>query len=504
MQRDGHQKSIWQVTSDPIAQRSTTITSTTDVIVVGGGITGCTTALELARAGVKCTLVEAHTLGFGTTGGTTAHLNTILDHTYPEIEDNFGKDESRLLADGLEHALQYVEKNVSSLSIDCGHAWKDGYIFSQNEKETDQLKKIFEASLRAGIEVEWSNALPIGSPHEKVMRIKGQAQFHPLRYINALAGEFVRLGGTLIENCRLEKIDTGDTIVAHTSREEIRAKQLIYATHIPPGINLLHFRCAPYRSYAIAVELASGNYPDALVYDMKDPYHYYRTQEIDGKKWLIVGGEDHKTGHQEKTDRCLEALITHARQLFSISNVGHQWSSQFFETTDGLPYIGTLPGNADNVMVATGFSGNGITLGTLAGIVLSERIAKGESRFTDLFSPGRLSPVAGFTDFVKENADVIGHMISKPFLAEKIEGLSEITNGEGRLVKHEGDQLAIYKDEAGSIHALNPTCPHAKCTVKWNSAERSWDCPCHGSRFSVDGELLTGPSTHDLKKVDLK
>ncbi len=471
---------------------------------MGAGITGCTTALELARAGVECTLIEAQTIGFGTTGGTTAHLNTLLDHTYPEIESNFGKDGSRTLAAALKKTLEHVAENVSTLAIDCGHEWKDGLLFSQDSKETEELQKIFEATQRAGIQVEWAGDLPIATQYEKVMRIPRQGQFHPLRYINALAAEFIRLGGTLMENCRVQKIDTGDTVVAHTSRGEIRAKRLIWATHIPPGINLLHFRCAPYRSYAVAVELASSEYPDALIYDMKDPYHYYRSQVIDGRKWLIVGGEDHKTGHKENTDECFDRVIAHARQIFSIASIGPKWSSQYFENTDGLPYIGTLPGNADNVMVATGFGGNGITLGTLAAMVLSDRIVKGGSDLDELFSPGRLSPIAGFSDFVKENADVIGHMISKPFLADKIEGLGEMKNNEGRLVKYDGDQLALYKDETGKVHALDPTCPHAKCTVKWNNAERSWDCPCHGSRFSVDGELLTGPSTHDLKRVDLK
>ncbi|MDQ3100092.1 MAG: FAD-dependent oxidoreductase, partial [Bacteroidota bacterium] len=473
-----------------------------DVIIVGAGITGCSTALELVRAGLKCLIIEAHDLAFGTSGGTTAHLNTILDHTYKEISSNFGEQSSALVAKGLTSAVELVGHNVNSLSIDCGHSPRNGFIFSRNTKESEELEEIYIATRKAGVNVEWSDRLPIKQPFHKAMLIPGQAQMHPVQYLKGLLNEFTSLGGAFLPNCRVQDVDSKDPLWISTSRGEWRSQRLIYATHIPPGINLLHFRCAPYRSYVMTAQLQDNAYPDGLVYDMEDPYHYYRTQEINGEKWLIAGGEDHKTGHQENTVERLQALTAHVRNNFNVTQIGHQWSSQYFETTDGLPYIGTLPGHDKRVMVATGFSGNGMTLGSLSAIAFRDYIVTGKSEYIDLFDPKRISPVAGFSDFVKENADVVGHMLSKPFLAERIKGIDEIAPGEGRLVKYEGDQLGIYRDLEGSLHSVHTICTHAKCTVKWNNAEKSWDCPCHGSRFSVDGYTLTGPATRDLSKMD--
>lgn len=288
-----------------------------------------------------------------------------------------------------------------------------------------------------------------------------------------------------------------------TTAGTVKAAALVWATHIPPGINLLHFRAAPYRSYAIAVTLEYDDYPVGVAYDMYDPYHYYRTQEVDGKKYLIIGGEDHKTAHEENTEACFNRLVAHAKTYFAVKDVAFRWSSQYFEPADGLAYIGHLPGNPDNVYVATGYGGNGITYSHIAARVLTDLIVTGHSEYKDLFSPGRIKPVAGFAAFVEHNAGVVKEFVAKRIAVNKIEGLSELAHGEARVVKYEGETVALYKDEAGGLHALNPVCTHAKCVVGWNSAEKSWDCPCHGARFNVDGEVLTGPARKGLEKVEL-
>jgi hypothetical protein len=237
---------------------------------------------------------------------------------------------------------------------------------------------------------------------------------------------------------------------------------------------------------------------------MYDPYHYYRTQEIDGEKYLIIGGEDHKTAHEENTNACFNDLIAHTRKYFDIKEITHHWSSQYFEPSDGLAYIGHLPGNPENVYVATGYGGNGITYSHIAAITLSDIITKGHSEFADLFSPGRIKPVAGFAAFVQENADVVKEFVARRIAVEKIDGLSDLAKGEAKVVKYEGETLAIYKDENGGIHALNPVCTHAKCVVGWNRAEKTWDCPCHGARYDISGEVLTGPARRGLEKVELE
>jgi Rieske Fe-S protein len=269
-------------------------------------------------------------------------------------------------------------------------------------------------------------------------------------------------------------------------------------------VNLLHFRCAPYRSYAIAVTLNDDAYPDGLAYDMYDPYHYYRTQIIDGKKYLIVGGEDHKTAHEENTEGCFSRLESHIRKYFDVKEVAFKWSSQYFEPADGLAYIGHLPGNPENVLVATGLGGNGMTYSHIAAITLTDLVVKGNSEYAELFNPNRVKPMAGFANFVKENADVVREFVGGYLSKEKLDSLADLAPGEAKLVKYEGKSLALYKDDEGELHAVSPVCPHAKCSVAWNAAEKSWDCPCHGSRFNANGEVLTGPARQGLETVSIE
>jgi Rieske Fe-S protein len=297
--------------------------------------------------------------------------------------------------------------------------------------------------------------------------------------------------------------EKGDHLESETSLGKIQSRQLIYATHIPPGVNLLHFRCAPYRSYVMAVKLKDKNYPDGLAYDMYDPYHYYRTQEVDGEKYLVAGGEDHKTAHQPNTEECFRKLESYLRKYYDIEEVSFKWSSQYFAPADGLPYIGHLPGSPDNIFVATGYGGSGITYSQVAALMLTDMIVKGESKYEKVFDPNRIKPVAGFESFVKEAADVVAKFIGDRFAKTKIHELVELAPGEAKVVKYEGDSIALYKDEKGGLHAVNPACTHVNCIVGWNTAEQTWDCPCHGSRFSMDGEVLTAPARKDLEKIDL-
>ena len=236
---------------------------------------------------------------------------------------------------------------------------------------------------------------------------------------------------------------------------------------------------------------------------MYDPYHYYRTQEIDGELYFIAGGEDHKTGHETNTENCFRKLQAHIEANFPLTDVVNSWSSQYFEPTDGLPYIGNLPGHPSNMYVATGFGGNGMTYSAVAAITLKDMIVNGKSQYEDVFDPNRIKIVAGFNNFMKEAADVVGKLLGKMVPAENLPELSELAPGEARVVKFEGHRLAIYKDEDGNVHALNSACTHIKCDVAWNNAEKTWDCPCHGSRFSFTGEMLTAPARKDLENIEI-
>ncbi|MEP6594691.1 MAG: FAD-dependent oxidoreductase [Ginsengibacter sp.] len=400
-------------------------------------------------------------------------------------------------------AIDLVMKNIKEYNIDCGFSERPAYIFSRDDKQTKELEDIYKASEKAGCEVKYSDTLTVPIDFEKVMIVERQAQFHPSKYFYALAKAFEDAGGALIQDCRVTGIKENDILEIESTLGKINARQIVYATHVPPGVNLLHFRCAPYRSYVMAIKLRDKNYPNGLAYDMYDPYHYYRTQEADGERYLIAGGEDHKTAHEENTEACFTRLEGYLRKYFDIEEISFRWSSQYYESTDGLPYIGQLPGHTDNIFVATGFGGNGITYSQVAAMVLTDIIVEGKSKYEKLFNPARIKPVAGFTNFVKESADVVGILAGQWFSSSKIKEVTELAKGEARVVKYEGHSIALFKDDDGNLHAVNPACTHIKCIVEWNTAEKTWDCPCHGSRFSVDGEMFTAPARKNLEKIEL-
>jgi glycine/D-amino acid oxidase-like deaminating enzyme len=319
MQRDGARTSLWQGNMPAYASKpSAPPTEIMDVLIVGGGITGITTALLLQKAGKKCVLAEAQTLCFGTTGGTTAHLNTVLDHPYNEVKSKFGEKNAQLLARATRRALQLIKETVEQYAIDCAHQEQNGYMFAQDDKQVKQLEDILEASQTAGIIMEYTDEIPVPIPFKKAVVFEGQAKFHPARYVYGLAKAFEEAGGILLQGCRVTNYEQKEVIEAATKYGVIKARDIIWATHIPPGVNLLHFRCAPYRSYVMAIKLKGEKYPDGLIYDMYDPYHYYRTQEIDGEKFLIAGGEDHKTAHEKDTNGCFNRLQAHLQKFLKL------------------------------------------------------------------------------------------------------------------------------------------------------------------------------------------
>ena len=502
--RDSTTVSPWQIGIESITNNIEDLSDTVfDVMIIGGGITGITTALLLQQQGKKCIILEGHNIGFGTTGGTTAHINTFFDSTYPEIESAFSAEATKLVADAGKQAIEMIRAMVTNHQIDCDLENKTGYLFSQDEKQTQQLEEILEASQRAGVTVKESqqNGLPI--EFLKSIEFKSQAQFHPLKYINGLAEEFIRLGGVIKENTFVRQVKTENHIhYAETDDQEFKAICLVWATHVPPGVNQFSFRCAPYRSYVLGIRLKNGaEYPKDLAYDMEEPYHYFRSHNIEGEEILILGGADHKTGHADP-EEAFATLEKYARKYFDVEEIPFQWSSQYYVPVDGLPYIGPMNDIEENIFVATGFNGNGITWGTISGQVISDAILEKENAYAELFKPSRMKPVAGFTEFVKENADVVYHFITDRFKTDDIDSFSELQRGEGKVIDYDGEKIAVYKDEKGLLTALHPTCTHAGCTVQFNAVEKSWDCPCHGGRFDLDGKVITGPPRTGLSRVE--
>jgi len=336
----------------------------------------------------------------------------------------------------------------------------------------------------------------------KALVFKNQAQFHPMAYLSALQQAYLKAGGIIVEGQQATYVDSPNKVHhIQVADKVLKASHLIYATHIPPGINLFSLRCAPYRSYVLGVTLVDNNYPDALIYDLQDPYHYFRTHEIDGKKYLIAGGNDHKTG-QEDPDEAFSSLEKYVRKLFAVAEVKYKWSSQYYIPVDGLPYIGCMPG-AENVYCATGYNGNGMMLGSIAAKIISDLIINNKSKYEDLFNPSRLKPLTGIKEFISENADVAYQFIASRFRSHQVDFLKRVKKDSGQVVEFEGEKIAVYRSANDQIYALSPVCTHAYCIVNWNSQEKSWDCPCHGARYDINGIVLNGPAEKNLEKIDI-
>ncbi len=502
--RDGACTSLWQDSVTVYQPGPEPVGKRYDVAIIGGGITGISTALLLQNAGKKCVVLEARSIGFGTTSGTTAHLNTLLDTPYPTLISNFGEENARMVARSAAEAIILVEQQVKKYGIDCGFERKPAYLFSQTKEQSAELQDMYQACLKMGLDAVFTTDIPVRNPFEYAMRVENQAQFSPLQYVYALARAFEAAGGVIVHDCAMDNAEGEDPVRIETTRGVYEAGAMIFATHIPIGVNLLHLRCAPYRSYAMAALLENDqDLPDALAYDMYDPYHYYRSQVVNGKRYLVAGGEDHKTAHEENTSSCFRKLEAHVRKYFPVKEIAYRWSSQYYEPTDGLPYIGHLPGHPGNWLVATGFGGNGMTYSSLAAVLLKKMIMGEEDPRIGLFDPNRIKPVAGFSNFIKENADVVKELVATLLPVEKLASLADMAPGEARVLKYEGEKLALFKDEQGGLHAVNPACTHLKCSVAWNDAERSWDCPCHGARFTFDGQVLNGPASRNLQQVPI-
>ncbi|WP_411273630.1 FAD-dependent oxidoreductase [Daejeonella sp.] len=503
--RDGENLSPWQVNLDsereslgPVAEEIF------DCIVIGAGITGITTGLTLRNAGKKVIIVDAHNSGFGTTGGTSAHINTFADTTYKEAESAFGEDGAKLFAGAINSGFKIIQKNIESYNVQCDFETKPGYVYAEDEDQVKQLEDLYEGTANVNVPISYVDKIPVPIPFKKAVLLPGQAQFHPLKYIQSLLKEYITAGGIIVEGTKIEDIKTVGGIHSAVSGKKIyRSENIIYATHIPPGINIFSFRCAPYRSYVLAVKLKSGAYPNALVYDMQDPYHYFRTHEIEGEELLLIGGNDHKTGHDDP-EKAFDNLEKYVRKHFNISSVKYRWSSQYYIPVDGLPYVGQIPFYAPGIYCATGYNGNGMMLSSVSAEILADTILGNQHPYAELFSPSRIKPVDGFTEFVKENADVVYHFIADRLSVHETDSLKRLKPGTGKVIKLDGRKVAAYRDEQGKIHALNPVCTHAACIVNWNAEEKSWDCPCHGARYDIEGRVLNGPAERDLAKIDLE
>lgn len=473
-----------------------------DVVVVGAGITGLTAALLLAENGREVVVFEARTIGSGVTGRTTAHLTEAVDTRYHRLESSFGKEGARLVAESSRAAIERIALNVSSYRVECGFARVPGYLYAENDdpKGLDTIGKELQASRRAGITVAEEHAvpLPFASRIARAIRYENQAQIDAGAYLDGIARAAAERGARIFEHTRVLAVDEGEPCVLHLeSGHEVRAREVFFATDAAPHKYFLQTKVSPYRSYVLAYEAPAERAP-GLFWDTYEPYHYIRHASVLGKSFVVVGGADHRTGSETETERHYDDLSKYVFERFGFGGAALRWSAQVYEPVDGLPFIGKRP-SGEHVHFATGFSGNGMTFGTLAAMITVDAMLGRESRWAALYSAGRIKPFASAQEFLKHNAETQIHWAKDWVLGHsEAKSVDEVARGEGKVVRVNGRRLAVYRDDEGTLRAVSPVCTHLGCLVHFNRAERSWDCACHGSRFDTDGSVLHGPATKAL------
>jgi glycine/D-amino acid oxidase-like deaminating enzyme/nitrite reductase/ring-hydroxylating ferredoxin subunit len=505
--------SLWLETAQPARQPSLTADTRADVCVIGAGIAGVTTAYLLGKEGRAVVLIEAGTPGWGMTGMTTAHLSDVIDDRYTEMIRLHGEDGARLACDSHRSAIARIESICQQEQIDADFRRVSGYLFLSPEHDERFLDEELDAARRAGLEVEKLVRAPVeGFESGPCLHFPRQGQFHPLKYLNGVLDAFTRAGGRLYGGVRAVKVQGGPTAEVETAAgPRITAKAVVVATN-SPFIDLfaIHTKQAPYYSYVVAARLPHGAVTPALYWDTQDPYHYVRLHrttntELGGDNTdpvdlLIVGGEDHKTAQESDSAGRFASLERWMRQHYPTAGpLEFRWSGQVMETQDGLAFIGRNPLDANNVYVATGDSGMGMTHGTIAGMLICDLIQGRPNRWALLYDPSRIRAGA-VGDFLKENLNVAAQYGSWLTPGE-VKSVDEIIPNTGAVIREGATKVAVFRDEAGELHRHSAVCTHLGCIVAWNKAASTWDCPCHGSRFAADGRVINGPASQDLKKL---
>jgi glycine/D-amino acid oxidase-like deaminating enzyme/nitrite reductase/ring-hydroxylating ferredoxin subunit len=503
--KDARERGRW-----PISAAALTSDQRCDAVVIGGGIAGLSVAFELSEAGRLVLLVDRGPLGGGMTGRTTAHLAPPCDDLLSELIDLRGEELARLHHRSHDAAVDRIEEIVVRHGIDCAFRRVDGHLFpalGTPEKEArQQIDKEFEAASRLGVEVERARGVPLqGLGNVPVLRYLRQATFHPLRYLEALAKLSTERGARLHAHCPVAGTEEADDQVTVTLENGARivARDLIVATNSPINdLVAIHSKTAPYRTYAMAFELPEGSLPDALYWDMEDPYHYVRLQPANdrGGWWLIAGGEDHKSGEADDGDERFAKIEAWLRPLVpALGTEVARWSGQVLETIDRCGFIGLNPGNK-HVWITTGDSGQGMTQGALAGLLLRKQILGEATPWTEVYDPAR-KPVAGAVNYLKENMTAVKNF-TEYLTGGDLDSAEELMPGQGGVLRSGLKKIAVARDRNGTLHRLSASCTHLGCIVHWNGTEQCWDCPCHGSQFAPDGSVLNGPAIKPLSAAD--
>ena len=511
----GENKSFWIASTKPIIFEKLKENVETDILIIGGGISGLTTAYCLLKAGRQIVLVEDGYVGSGETGRTTAHITCALDDRYFELEKIFGKEKAMLVGNSHTKAIQFIANTVKHENIDCNFKRVPGYLFLSGNDTKETLDKEYTATKNAGLLTEMLEQVPALASEEGKWAIKfpEQGQFHIMKYLNGLTEAVIRMGGKIYTETKAEEISRKG---AQANGFEIKAKHIVVATNTPVNDWVaMHTKQWAYRTYVIAAKIPKGTLPYALWWDTGDkdsqwigaPYHYVRLEELDDTHDLLIsGGEDHRVGQADdenipEEERYIKLVEWTKKRFPVMENLEYKWSGQVVEPIDSLAFIGKNPGD-ENIYIITGHSGNGITHGTLGGIVLTDIITGKENPWIDLYSPSRITfNTAG--DYLHE----VGNMVAQyaDWVSKgDVKDTDELTPGQGGIISSGVKKIAAYLDEQNNLHTCTAICPHLGAILQWNAEEKSFDCPAHGSRFTTEGIVINGPANTDLKKLKVK
>ena len=470
-----------------------------DVAVVGGGIFGLTTAVLLARSGARVALLEARRIGDGVTGHSTAKVSSLHGLTYGGLASRFDDDVARAYGEANEAGLAMVAGLVGELGIDCDFRRRPNFTYAVGGSDRDKVEKEAEVAQRLGLPASLVDELDLPFDTAGAVRFEDQAEFHPVKYLQGLAADVPSGSGVLLlyESTRVVEVEQGEPCALRTdTSHKVRAPQVVIATHFPILDRGLYFaRMSPHRSYALAARI-SGQLPKGMYLSTQSDS--IRTVLHKGDELLIVGGQGHKSGYGDTRER-YEALERWTRERFSVERIEHAWAAQDGISADGMPFIGRLWPGSERIWTATGFRKWGIAMGTAAAEMVTDAIQGTDSGRLAAFDPDRLGPPSALKRLIKENAQVGIRFFRDRFRRGSADDLA---SGEGRVIASGMSQSAVYRDENGDLHRLSARCTHLGCLVSWNAADRSWDCPCHGSRFGIDGEVIEGPAVTPLARRD--
>ena len=473
---------------------------TTEVAIIGGGLAGIMTAYYLSLAGAKVILLEANRIGFGTTGHTTAKLSAQHDLIYQNIVEKIGRDEARQYADANQAAISEVKRISAELKIQCDFTPQSAVVYTELEENIEKINREVKTALDLGIKAEFIDHIPFDIQALAGVRFDEQAQFHPRKFLLGIAKWCSKHGVTIHEQSKVidvEHAGSADITLTLDGGQKVRADAVVIASHYPVlNKPALYFaRLYVERSYILAVR-AQNQYPGGMYINAEDPARSLRSQPSDEGELILVGGENHKCGQSEDTQEHYRALAGFAGRLFDVSDIPYHWSAQDCMTLDDLPYTGRYSSDTPNLYVTTGYGKWGMTNSVASAMVLRDLISHGRSEWQDVYHPSRTNIIASIKNAVVENANVAVNLLGGKL--SPLPDSVDVNPGEGKVVEIDGHRAGVYRDDAGQLHVVDTTCTHLGCEVNWNTAEKSWDCPCHGSRFDVDGNVIEGPAIRGL------